>query len=379
MKETATDSSITRRGTLMLRTMGFVLAVMMLTACSSDSDPAGASGGGEGVLRLVVSTSDLADITSQIAGDAVTVSSLIEPGKDPHSVDVRPEMARMVRDADALLIVGRGNEAHWLTELIEMADRHDLSPGQPNLIDASVALGDDDADEMGEGGEEGEDHHGDEDGSEEGGDSHPEGDPHYLLDPVNGLLVASHITDRLIGVAPDHTDVFMDNFEAFRTSLLRGLVGEWVEQSIDPDTLTQLLVNDELEAELEASSNLDKLGGWLGGIRPHRGTAFIGDHEVWDAFAERFGLVTAGYLEPAPGMEPTTQHLTQITNLIRSEGVPLILSCSHVPQRHATFLRDNTSAKLLLLADQVGEDEDAAEYISMFDHNIGKLIEALGN
>lgn len=345
-----------------------LLAASCLTACSGGSDEQSKSGsagvGASAAPRFVTTTSDLADLTRRIAGDSASVTSLLEAGKDPHIVEVRPDMARSVRDADVLVIVGRGNESQWLGDLLRLAGRDDLDAGKPRQIDASKGLTAqaDSSEPAKPAGARGD---------------HPLGDPHYLLDPVNGLLAAAHIRDRLAQLHPDQAETLNDNYAAFESQLLDKLVGPDLREALGDEAVMGLLTSDRLDETLEQRPSLPAVGGWLGAMKPYKGTAFIGDHEVWDAFARRFALRVAGYLEPAPGLDPTTQHLTQLADLVRTEHVPLILTCAKVPQKHARFLTEQTPIKLLLLTDQVGEEAEAQDYLSLFDYDIGRLTETL--
>ena len=48
------------------------------------------------------------------------------------------------------------------------------------------------------------------------GDIHPSGNPHYMLDPRNGLSAARGIAARLIKIDPDNTDFYEENFDNFK-------------------------------------------------------------------------------------------------------------------------------------------------------------------
>jgi zinc/manganese transport system substrate-binding protein len=191
------------------------------------------------------------------------------------------------------------------------------------------------------------------------------------------LAAARHIRDRLAAVRPGSAAGFNERYSAFEDDLLGRLVGPELAGAMERAELIGLLESGGLEEAVTGRRGLPAIGGWLGAMKEHRGVKFIGDHEVWDAFAARFRLVAAGYLEPAPGLDPTTQHLTDLTNLIRTDSIPLILTCAHVPQRHARFLTEQTPIRLLLLSDQVGEEAEAGDYLSLFDYNIGRITEAL--
>src|SRR4030067_137502 len=58
------------------------------------------------------------------------------------------------------------------------------------------------------------------------GDVHPLGNPHYLLDPLNGLVVARLIRDRLIELRPEKKQFFEARYAMLYRKIGEALVGE---------------------------------------------------------------------------------------------------------------------------------------------------------
>src|SRR5207247_2273968 len=48
------------------------------------------------------------------------------------------------------------------------------------------------------------------------GDVHPQGNPHYWLDPANGPLIADHVRDALAKADPGHAALFTANALKFK-------------------------------------------------------------------------------------------------------------------------------------------------------------------
>src|SRR5690606_40064080 len=94
----------------------------------------------------------------------------------------------------------------------------------------------------------------------------------------------------------------------------------------DADKLARLFEHGRLERLLEEQGDRGKLGGWIGLLVNHRGTRVVADHDVWPYFARRFGLSVVGFLEPKPGIAPTTRHLEHHIAEARAAGVGVVLS-----------------------------------------------------
>ena len=76
---------------------------LLLTALAMPLAPAQAA-----KLRVVTTTTDLADIVRHIAGDRVQVESIARGYQNPHAVDAKPSYIIKLTRADAIIRVGLG-------------------------------------------------------------------------------------------------------------------------------------------------------------------------------------------------------------------------------------------------------------------------------
>ena len=93
------------------------LAALALAAAGC-SGADGAGGGEGGRLRVVATTTQVADLAANVGGDRVQVTSLLKPGVDAHDYEPSPADLDAIARADVVLENGVGLE-EWLGDTIE--------------------------------------------------------------------------------------------------------------------------------------------------------------------------------------------------------------------------------------------------------------------
>jgi ABC-type Zn uptake system ZnuABC Zn-binding protein ZnuA len=255
-------------------------------------------------------------------------------------------------------------EAGWAPVLLQNARNGKVLPGAPGHLDISTAITPLEVPT------------GPVDRSM--GDVHSSGNPHYLLDPMNGLKAAQLIRDKLSELRPAKKQYFAERYDAFRQRLGRALVGDALARKYDIERLALLQDQSRLGPYLKQQGDDKLLGGWLGAMLPHDATKVVDDHNVWPYFARRFGFEVIGHMEPLPGVPPTTKHLGELIERMRAEHVRVVMTLAYYDPRHARFVSERTGARVAPLAHQVGAREGTDDYLSMFDYNVRQLVAALG-
>lgn len=278
-------------------------------------------------LRVVTTTPDLENLVREVGGDAVEVDSFTVGVQDPHFIEPRPSFIRRLSDADLFVQVGLDLEVGWAPVLLRSARNPDVQPGRRGYLDVSNGV-----EVLQRGG-------GRLDRS--AGDVHPRGNPHYLLDPVNGLRVAEQIRDRLAELRPEQAE----HFEARHADFARRLES--------------------------------RLAGWRERLAPRAGAPVVVDHNLWPYFARRFELEVVDALEPLPGIPPTTRHLAEVVERIETRSIRAILSVPYFDARHAERVAERTDARVARMAHQVGAREGTGDYLAMVEHNVSELARAL--
>src|SRR3954469_11434808 len=149
----------------------------------------GAPSFAQGKLNVMTTTEDLAAIARDVGGDHITVESMARGYQDPHFVEAKPSFILKLQKADILILVGRELEIGWLPPLIQQSRNSKVQVGAEGYLDASLQAR---ILEMPQG-----------QVTRAEGDVHPQGNPHYWMDPENGKIIAREIADRFSRFRPN--------------------------------------------------------------------------------------------------------------------------------------------------------------------------------
>jgi len=309
-------------------------------------------------LRVVVTSTDAASLAREIGAERVRVFCLSQGPEDPHTIEIKPGFVRELNAAHLFIQVGLGIENAWLNDLFARVKHPELKPGgRANLnlggsvrpLEGTQAKG-------------------------VPGSFHEEGNPHYLLDPVEGLKAATMICDRFAELRPQWKAEFDRRHDAFDLKLKTALAGAECAKGEDFESVVLQFERAKSKAELDALMNEHQLGGWLAALLPYRGRVIVGDHDLWPYFARRYGLEILGYLEPSPGVPPATKHLQELIGRMKERDVNLILSAPYFDSRHARFVSQRTGAKVVAMAHQTAARPGADDYLAMLRDNVEQLL-----
>jgi len=281
----------------------------------------------QGRVNVMTTTEDLAAIAREVGGDRVTVESIARGYQDPHFVEAKPSYILKLQKADLLVVVGRELEIGWLPPLIQQSRNAKVQVGAPGYLDASLRAR---ILEIPQG-----------QVTRASGDVHPQGNPHYWLDPENGKAIAKAIGEKLGDLRPgDRT--FFD-----------GRVADFSKRV------------DEGEKR------------WLATLAPYKGAKVVTYHRSFPNFAERFGLTVIDYVEPKPGIPPSPQHTLDLINEIKQQNVKVILVEPYFDLKTPNSIGQSTGAQVLVMPPSVGGVKAVTDYFSLFDYNVGLLATAL--
>jgi zinc/manganese transport system substrate-binding protein len=275
-----------------------------------------------GQLQVVTTYAYIGDIAQRIGKDRVEVVSLARGDYDPHVIIPKPSYIAKVRRADLLIINGAQLEIGWLPQIIRQANNGAVQPGERGFLDLSMHVHLMDVPTS---------------VSRELGDVHPEGNPHFFLDPDNIPIIAKAITDRLSELDPDN--------QAFYEANDKELDSLWQQ----------------------------KMKVWEEKLKPLKGEKVVEYHKIFDYFLKRFGFTLVGTIEPLPGIPPTTRHIAEVEELIKRENVKYILQDVYNPQDASKYLSKKLNIKLIIMPHDVGSVKEADNVFSVFDEIVRRL------
>jgi len=314
-------------------------------------------------IRIVATTTDLADIARAVAGDAAEVSSITTGREDPHTLTAKPSFIVRARDADVWIRVGMELEVGWEPVILRESRNTRIRVGAPHHIDASLNVQRLEVPTQRV--------------TRDLGDVHPEGNPHYWLDPLNGRMIAATLAERLSAVYPEHKADFEKNLHAFERDLDTRMFGAALVGQCGGEALWQALVEKRLDAFLKERGASDKAGGWYAALRPHQGKTIVTYHRSWPYLAERFGLKADIQLEPKPGIPPSAKHLAEVVADVESRHAKVILQEPFFNTKAAEFVASKTGARVVIAPTMTGGSPEASSYLGMLDNVIAKLSVSL--
>lgn len=280
-------------------------------------------------LKIVTSTTDLADIAKEVGGSKVTVSHVSEGYQDPHFAEAKPSFILQLRKADIFAFVGLDLEIGWMPLLIQGARNPKIQPGGSGYVDVSHAISVlDRARER-------------VDRSQ--GDVHPLGNPHYWLDPHNGRRIAQHFARKFSQLDPRNAAVYESNRTLF-------------------------------EARLSTAER-----GWQARLAEIKGKPVVAYHTSWKYLAEYTGMNIVGFMEPKPGVPPSPSHLAGLILQMKRTGAKAIIMEPFYSRKDADFVASKTGAKVVILPPSVGglRDRRIDDYIDLMKYDIDLLATSL--
>lgn len=285
-------------------------------------------------VRIVTSSTDLASIATEIGRERVEAHSFFRGDQEPELwvEEIFPSWIVRSTRADLLIRIGLFADV-WMDTVIESAQNRKIAPGAAGHVDASDGI---EVLEVPTGRVD-----------RSLGEIHIQGNPHYLLDPLNARIVADDILRALERIAPGDAAYFRRNAEDFKRRI-DAAVPRWQEAA-----------------------------------RGLRGKKLAAYHKTWSYLARRFGFAVVGYCEPKPGIEPSPADVQNLVLAMEREGARLVIHAPvyspRIPQAVAREVERRTGrpVRVLKLPAHVGGVPEAKDYFGLIDYLIARLSESL--
>ncbi|HEX2994522.1 MAG TPA: metal ABC transporter substrate-binding protein [Anaerolineales bacterium] len=290
----------------------FSLLASLLAACAGT--PFGSGGATPDILAT---TTILADITRNVAGDRFSIGSLLPVGTDPHSYQPTPQDTAKLSKSKVLVINGAEYE-HFLEPLLANTD------GERTLIEASASLQlrSDLKSEHGV-------------------------DPHAWLDPNNVIVYVENIRDGLIKFDPAGAETYQANADGYIKQL------------------------EELDAWIN---------GEIVQIPPER-RLLVTNHEALGYFAERYDFRVVGTVIESFSSDasPSAQQMAALVDQIKLFEAPAIFLDAADNPVLAQQIAEETGVKVItdLHLESLTDGAPAPTYIELMKSNVTTILEAL--
>ncbi|MEM4409247.1 MAG: metal ABC transporter substrate-binding protein [Candidatus Caldarchaeum sp.] len=282
-----------------------------------------------GEVNIVATVPNLGYIAEEVGGERVNVITLSKGYQDPHTVDPKPSFVLAMSRADMLVYNGLELEAGWLPVLISSSRNSKISAvSSPGNFDASSAIDailDVPTSRI----------------DRSMGDVHQMGNPHYLLDPRNGIAVARALSARLSAIDPEGESYYIRRAEDFEKRLA------------------------------------ERIAAWEDTLLKVKGAEVITYHKSWTYFTNWAGLKEAGTLEPKPGIPPSPSHIASLIEFMRKRSIKIIIAEPYYPKKTARQVAERTGATLLILPSSVGGRDDVMTYFDLFDAIVNEVVRVL--
>ncbi len=276
-------------------------------------------------LYLLATTSIVADVVRNVAGDRATIETLLPLGSDPHAFELSPRDLVKLNEADLIFLNGASLEAS-LEPFLEQVD----DPRKQISLSEGISL---------IGAQEQESDHED----EHVGDF----DPHVWMDPRNVLVWVENILSALVERDPANAVIYQANAQTYRQQLME--LDAWIQDQV---------------ARVPPQSRL-----------------LVSDHMAFGYFARRYGFQQVGAIIPSVSSlaEPSAQELAALEDAILAQKVKAIFLGVGFNAALAERLAQDTGVQVVLiytgsLSDVSGP---AATYLDYMRYNVLAIVSAL--
>ncbi len=300
-------------------------ALLSVFASASHAEP----------LKIVTDILPVGSLVQSIAGDTAEITTLLQPGDNPHSFALRPSDARAITEADLVIWTGEALSPFLadpistlganatVIELLETEgwtpiawreeshDDHDDHDHEEEHDHDEHEEHDDHAED----GHDEHDHDDHEDHDDDGHDEHDHGefDPHAWLSPAVLTAWTGTIQTAITAAAPE------------------------TETEIAQNAIQTLA---DIDYAKGAADNA------LAGVR---GIPYVVSHDALGYFESAFDIPSAGRIALSDASAPSAARLTEIKEEIEHEGIQCIVTDSQSSPDWVTIVTEGADVRIITI------------------------------
>ena len=288
------------------------LAAAALAGCGGGSSTS--TDAGEGPVRVVATTPQVADIVKQVGGDSVSVTTLLPAGADPHDYEPKPKAVAAIADAGVVFRSG-GDIDVWLLPAVKAASA-DSAP--VDLSRAALLL--------------------------PAGGSEETFNAHWYLAPQNVARATQRVRDELVKADPSARETFRANATQYL------------------DTI------DAVDKKLSACAN----------DVPEGDRNLMAGHNDFAYLAEAFGFRVAAQIASNGESEPSASELQKSVDAARGADVrAVVASRGEVTRLEQEVAKKLNVPLLALYADNLTTGDDASTLLGAIGYDVGRIVDAV--
>ena len=308
--------------------LALLLSIVSLAsvACAGGDDDDISKSVTDGTLAVVTTVSPITSIVENIGGVRIRLEGIVPEGVNSHTFDPAPSVARLLSDADLIVMNGL------------LLEEPSLEMARANKKDGAVILA-------------------------LGGKaisreewvfdfSFPESDgnpnPHLWTSPVLALKYAELVRDQLVAMDPSNAGYFNENFDAFKKRI----------EDLD----------ERIATAIETV--------------PARNRKLLTYHDSFPFFGSRYGMEIIGAVQPSDFREPSAREVARLIDQVKDTQVPAIFGSEVFPSPIMEQIAKEGGAEFI---DQLSDDDLPGKpgdprhtYLGLMLTNAEIMVDALG-
>jgi zinc/manganese transport system substrate-binding protein len=277
-------------------------------------------------LNVFATVPEWGALAREIGGDQVRVYTATTAFQDPHRIDAKPSLLAQARQANLVVAAGADLEIGWLPLVLRDSGNAAIQSGRPGYFEAAAWVTRLEVPSVIDRAQ---------------GDVHAAGNPHIHLDPRNVLKVGAALAQRMAELDATNAAAYQAGFKAFS--------GKWQVA----------------------------MARWEKEAAPLRGVPVLVHHASFVYLSHWLGLKEVGTLEPKPGVEPTSGHLTGLLAQQQATPARMVLRSAYNPDGPSQWMAGKAGIPAVLLPYTVGGTAEAKDLVGLFDDSVQRLLKGL--
>ena len=309
------------------RLLVLLFVALAIAACGGDSGESSRNDGQQdNRLRVVTTVSPITSIVENIGGTRIRLEGVVPEGVNSHTFEPTPSMARLMADADLIIINGLFLEEPTLAlaEANKKADAVILSLGDQAVTPDEWQF----------------------DFTFPESAGHP--NPHLWPDPNLGLRYAELVHDQLAAMDPDNAAYYAGNLERFGNRV----------------------------AEMDRAIRVAVA------TIPEENRKLLTYHDSWAYFAKQYGMEVIGAVQPSNFSQPSVREVAELIDQVRELGLPAVFGSEVFSSDVLEAIASEAGAQFI---DELADDDLPGKpgdpqhtYLGLMKKNIEAMIPALG-